>query len=1397
MLQLHETESSLPKINQASFLNNLTDLIFNKREISSTISNDKLSLFSKQSEIITSKKLQNSKSKIILKNSGNFCKLEENATNLKSKPPLPNQKSTHIGDFSVKFKQKQPQTSLVEESSNINNNNSNNTHATAQNNENYQETPLMSKSNSQNMNTRPKNSKANIYQEHLNEINYQNSLRSSQSPPVSKINSKLIESNQSYSVIDQLIKDTNAIIINKNNAKNNVNAQSKSSPNNTLKISNSNETSNPFSAMNQRSSAQLSPNTTTNTSNNNNIPVLVPLPIPTLPMQQNYAPYYTPQYTMQQPQSSSYVQENYSQMPLLVGLEPNMMLGTLTVAPIQKENSRDIFNTSNGDFKSANNSQTTEQGMSKIVQPKIFTKQQTNAKVIRMEQDNSPPRPKIKPDLKPSDSVSSLKGITSSSPSLNSSKKDTSIDANNSTISEAKSRSPLSYNEPGVFNRDINKNISEKIEKFSYVQNNFVNPESIIQSITSRNYIASAKIKEEIESIILKAESKKESIKKVEDSEQIRDQNVSGNKASYQSYPKNQLQFPTNEILAEMKDNFNHREPRFLTNQQQSNAPLTPIREKAARLIENSNSLSVQTQTGKLISSPRIQKDKPLQTSLPKQLENNLQSISNQRAASKEAIERNKKIDLEKIDQTKMNNNEPKVNTKADKKIDTKVYSNQNNKPPILDSVANLSPEFISEFKTSISVGSDFTYNDITVQLVDDLNSAKKLFIHCFRIVPIPERSVTLKSGQIVKVDLNFANGNKFIKKELKKEIIIPPNSDINTLESYLENGNLVIKCLLRNETHPSYMPKNFQPRLSKLPPAPLNKAIHKNSHPEQPKSNSSQSENDNFKANSSNNKKSLYSDFNDADVKHKYKSQTNQLADKLSQAAQNGLFENSIFNQAETKHSRRNQSQPKTFLNNENYSRDKPIGGDANNNNMERKRAHNSEMQSKPTYTNQNFLNVDAFANNLEQFEPYAKYPSQRRKNEETKVLRSRNSLHNIKKRRYKSNENLLDSCELETTNKDRRRGSSLANLIDKDRSRPPSVSSNYSLNHDSSGSKAVRFDRNCRKSTKSCERKYEFPDQHHHRRHHHNHFGLHYSQDEMENEYPSSSKPGKRASSNIGISSSNKSSSSKMINETLQDGYNCITKDGLDNIFLTYFFKLPSCSPSDRTQVRIENHNILKLKIIQETQFRSKLKKENSNYHHGCNHHISNGNSMNNLKLLSNSNSSLASLSPSIVSNSCESLEDSMSTCCQDDSSKIMLREFSRQCRLPRNLFEFDEKGVTVSFVNSVWVRVEIPIMDFLQPIYDFKTENKSTNKKKQNLEKQSSSSYNHEIIDNSNINSNTKKKPPTSLNSGLQQNYFQRDSESTTDSRSNAKSAKNLGLNANYFESKFDHLNKIIKI
>lgn len=144
--------------------------------------------------------------------------------------------------------------------------------------------------------------------------------------------------------------------------------------------------------------------------------------------------------------------------------------------------------------------------------------------------------------------------------------------------------------------------------------------------------------------------------------------------------------------------------------------------------------------------------------------------------------------------------------------------------------------------------------------------------------------------------------------------------------------------------------------------------------------------------------------------------------------------------------------------------------------------------------------------------------------------------------------------------------------------------------------------------------------------------------------------------------------SSNHRSINhEMLEDGFNCITRDPMDNIYLTYFFKLPSCSPSDRTQVRIEK-NILKLKIVQETN----LAKKNLFNNESC--------------------SSSASLT-----STCESSLDSIDSDSSENNDKLMFREFCRQCKLPDNFFKFDEAGVSVSFVRNGWVRIEIPIVEF----------------------------------------------------------------------------------------------------
>ena len=134
------------------------------------------------------------------------------------------------------------------------------------------------------------------------------------------------------------------------------------------------------------------------------------------------------------------------------------------------------------------------------------------------------------------------------------------------------------------------------------------------------------------------------------------------------------------------------------------------------------------------------------------------------------------------------------------------------------------------------------------------------------------------------------------------------------------------------------------------------------------------------------------------------------------------------------------------------------------------------------------------------------------------------------------------------------------------------------------------------------------------------------------------------------------------------IRDGYNCLTKDSLENVYLTYFFKLPSCSPADRTQVKVENHSILRLKMIQERRVKD-------------------------------SNTSVK-----VDGNNLQQVVD--------DNEKIMFREFSRRCRLPTNLFKFDDSSVSVSFMNDVWVRVEIPIIEFLTIPNDVTPTNPASN-------------------------------------------------------------------------------------
>ena len=264
MPQLQETESFSPKLNQTSLLTNSNDRIslINKREISSI--KDKLSSFNKQSEIIDfvgfGEKFQNLNSNT----SSSSCSNSNPAKNLKeltgrsssksciplrTKPPLPtnttNNKSTLLADFSSKLKQKAgnppPLSSSSTSLANPTTNKSGHTPKYSLSNtqslifnfqpssKNNDSSPVMNlhpySTKTQSMNSQTRTStpiatmtKTNAYQEHLSEIHYQNFFSANKSP-VNTNHPKASEApnnlGKTYSVIDQLIKDTNAIILNK------------------------------------------------------------------------------------------------------------------------------------------------------------------------------------------------------------------------------------------------------------------------------------------------------------------------------------------------------------------------------------------------------------------------------------------------------------------------------------------------------------------------------------------------------------------------------------------------------------------------------------------------------------------------------------------------------------------------------------------------------------------------------------------------------------------------------------------------------------------------------------------------------------------------------------------------------------------------------------------------------------------------------------------------------------------------------------------------------------------------------------------------------------------------------------------------------------------------------
>ena len=124
-------------------------------------------------------------------------------------------------------------------------------------------------------------------------------------------------------------------------------------------------------------------------------------------------------------------------------------------------------------------------------------------------------------------------------------------------------------------------------------------------------------------------------------------------------------------------------------------------------------------------------------------------------------------------------------------------------------------PRNSNQFKTLLTIGPDFNAEDITVQLTENYANSKKLFIHCFRVEAVNKFS--LKSSDLANqnittdVGLEIGGNNEntqpsgqsslkkenYIKKEIQRDVHLPINADLNTLESYLEDGELVIECKL------------------------------------------------------------------------------------------------------------------------------------------------------------------------------------------------------------------------------------------------------------------------------------------------------------------------------------------------------------------------------------------------------------------------------------------------------------------------------------------------------------------------------------------------------------------------------------------------------------------------
>lgn len=455
----------------------------------------------------------------------------------------------------------------------------------------------------------------------------------------------------------------------------------------------------------------------------------------------------------------------------------------------------------------------------------------------------------------------------------------------------------------------------------------------------------------------------------------------------------------------------------------------------------------------------------------------------------------------------------------------------QNYDSPLYDTDAfiksfsnNIDPKQLTEYRTSLHIGR-FNISDITVQLIDENDDKlnKKLVVHCYHVEPIQNKA-----------------GN-YLKKEFKREISMPSNVDISTLESFYYNEILTIKCKYK---------QNQQPTSPHLP-----KTMSTASSLSTSKSQTNASQEDAF-------------NFSLAPTK------VNEVK------SSNGTTTNSITAV---------QNSPTKASTSTGFSTLDLLTSNATTAPSATTSISTVASNTSPTYTTTtsttsttpNGINGNGTKSILKS---NGQSTSQ---NVETNI---------VKQPLYDNlNDNLSSSTSDKRTNGNKSQQNESATEILQNAASPNIQRSN--------SQKSVRFD-------------------------------LDDTEDKSED---------------------NQAQPNGSLDSLIRDGFNCLTKDSLENLYLTYFFKLPSCSPSDRTQVKIENHSIVRLKIIQEKKL-----KESPNQ-----------------KLDANNATGLTQL---------------------DDSDKIMFREFSRCCRLPTHLFRFDEGGVTVSFMNDVWVRVEVPIIEIL---------------------------------------------------------------------------------------------------